>query len=398
MKIMVKELPPIQGFKYLSRVMPLLERLHDCGTQRDTAGNRQLHFDRYVALLLLYFFTPGLDSLRGLAQATALDKVNQATGGGPVSLGSLSEAPRVFDPTLLRGVLQELATAAIPYELPAEREALRDLTAIDGTLLRVLPRMAWAVWQDDRHRAAKAHVAFEVFGGPTDATITHGNGSEREQLRTQLLKPGKTYVMDRGYESYELLAQIRAKDSSFVARVQQDVAFEVQEERPIDDAARAAGVVRDVILKRLGSSHHKDWHKGQPLRLVVVENTAHRDGEPKTLYLLTDKVEWAAELVALAYRYRWSIELFFRWLKSILGCRHLLSNTAPGVAIQVYVALIASVLLGQWTGRKPDKRTYEMFCHFFSGLASEQELQDYLRKQQEKDAARKRKKMAESSA
>jgi hypothetical protein len=395
---MSKELPPIQGFKYLSRVIPLLERLHDCGTQRDTAGNRQLHFDRYVALLLLYFFTPGLDSLRGLAQATALDKVAQATGGGPVSLGSLSEAPRVFDPTLLRGVLHELASDALPHELPAEQEALRDLTAIDGTLLRVLPRMAWAVWQDDQHRAAKAHVAFEVFSGPTDATITHGNGSEREQLRTQLLKPGKIYVMDRGYESYELLAQIRAKDSSFVARVQQDVAFEVQKECPLDDAARAAGVVRDVLLKRLGSSHHKDWHKDKPLRLVIVENATHRDGEPKTLYLLTDKVDWAAELVALAYRYRWSIELFFRWLKSIFGCRHLLSNTAPGVAIQVYVALIASVLLGQWTGRKPDKRTYEMFCHFFSGLASEQELQDYLRKQQEKDAARKRKKMAESSA
>jgi hypothetical protein len=396
---MDKKLLPIQGFKYLSRVMPLLERLHKSGTKRDIAGNRQLHFDRYVALLLLYFFTPGLNSLRGLAQATALDKVAQATGGGSVSLGSLSEAPRVFDPTLLRGVLRQVATEAIPFEMPADRQALRDLTAVDGTLLRVLPRMAWAVWQDDTHRAAKAHVAFEVFGpGPSDATITHGNGSEREQLRTQLLKPGRIYVVDRGYESYELLADIRAKGGSFVARVQQDVAFEVQEERPIDDAARAAGVIRDVILKRLGTGHHKDWHKGQPLRLVVVENAAHRDGEPKTLYLLTDKVDWAAELVALAYRYRWSVELFFRWLKSILGCRHLLSNTSPGVAIQVYVALIASVLLGQWTGRKPDKRTFEMFCHFFSGLASEQELHDYLRKRQEKDEAKKRKQLAESSA
>jgi IS4 transposase len=397
---MAKELPPLQGFKYLSRVMPLLERLHDCGTKRDAAGNRQLHFDRYVALMLLYFFTPGLTSLRGLAQASALDKVAQATGGnGPVSLGSLSEAPRVFDPTLLRGILQELAAEALPHELPADQEALRDLTAVDGTLLRGLPNMAWAVWQDDSHRAAKAHVAFEVFrAGPADATLTHGNGSEREQLRTQLLKPGRIYVVDRGYESYELLADIRDKGSSFVARVQQDVAFEVQEERPLDEAARAAGVLRDVILKRLGSAHHKDWHKGKPLRLVVVENTAHRTGEPTTLYLLTDKVDWAAELVALAYRYRWSIELFFRWLKSILGCRHLLSHSAPGVAIQVYVALIASVLLGQWSGRKPDKRTFEMFCHFFSGLATEQELQDFLRKQQEKEAARKRKKMAESSA
>jgi hypothetical protein len=63
-------LPPLQGYKYLSRVAPLLARLHDCGTKYDTAGNRTLHFDRYVALLLLYFFNPTLTSLRGLRQAT----------------------------------------------------------------------------------------------------------------------------------------------------------------------------------------------------------------------------------------------------------------------------------------------------------------------------------------
>jgi hypothetical protein len=381
-------LPPLQGYKYLRRVTPLLERLHTCGSKHDKAGNREFHFDRYVALLLLYFFNPTLTSLRGLAKATELDKVAAATGGGRVSLSALSEAPHAFDPELLRGVLKELAAQALPHELPADRAALRDLVAVDGTLLRALPQMAWALWQDDTHRAAKAHVAFEVFRGPSDATLTPGNGSEREQLRKHLLQKGKVYVLDRGYESYELLAAIRKALSSFVARVQRDLAYEVGEECAVSAAAAAAGVVRDVRVSRVGSSHHKDWHKGQTLRLVVVENREHRVGEPTTLYLLTDRLDWPAELVGLAYRYRWSVELFFRWLKSILGCRHLLSHSADGVAIQVYAALIASVLLGQWTGRKPDKRTFEMFCHFFNGWASEAELDAYLRKTQEKAAAR----------
>lgn len=56
---------------------------------------------------------------------------------------------------------------------------------------------------------------------------------------------------------------------------------------------------------------------------MVIENRDHRVGEPRTLYRLTDPVEWPAEWVALACRYRWSVELFFRWRKSILGCRHL---------------------------------------------------------------------------
>jgi hypothetical protein len=373
--------PPLQGTKYLERVAPLLERLRDDVCDRDTAGNRQLHFDRYAALLLLYFFNPALTSLRGLQQATELDQVARLTGGGRVSLGSLSEAASVFAPQRLRAILRELATDALPHELPKDRAALAELVAVDGTLLHALPRMVWALWQDATHRAVKVHLAFDVFrAAPADATLTAGCASEREQLRHHLLQPGRVYVIDRGYESYELLAQIRTAGSSFVARLQRDAVFEVSQERPVTRAARAAGVTRDVVVSRLGTSHHKNWHKDQSVRLVWVENATARSGEESALLLVTDRLDWPAELVGLAYRYRWSVELFFRWLKCILGCRHLLSQSADGVALQVYAALIASVLLGQWTGRKPDKRTWEMFCHYFSGWASECELEAYLRR------------------
>ena len=68
------------------------------------------------------------------------------------------------------------------------------------------------------------------------------------------------------------------------------------------------------------------------------------------------------------------MELFFRWVQSVLGCRHLLSQTANGVRIQGYVALIASLLISLWVGRAPTKRTYEMLCFSLSGWASETEL------------------------
>ncbi|HYQ92619.1 MAG TPA: transposase, partial [Candidatus Competibacteraceae bacterium] len=59
----------------------------------------------------------------------------------------------------------------------------------------------------------------------------------------------------------------------------------------------------------------------------------------------------AAHLIAIAYRYRWSVELFFRWFKCILGCRHWLSRSHNGVKIQVYRAIIASLLIVLWTQR-----------------------------------------------
>ena len=73
--------------------------------------------------------------------------------------------------------------------------------------------------------------------------------------------------------------------------------------------------------------------------------------------LVTHRLDLDADLVALAYRYRWAVELFFRWVKGVLGCRHLLSQTAHGVRMQVSVALIASLLISLWGGRAPTKRT-----------------------------------------
>src|SRR6266404_5049620 len=105
-KIKAKDL---RGLKYFKLLNPLLERLHDVGTQRDTAGNRRLFFDQYAALLLLYFFNPILTSLRGLQQASGLDKVAQKLGVAPTSLGSLSEAARVFDAAALQEIITELA-------------------------------------------------------------------------------------------------------------------------------------------------------------------------------------------------------------------------------------------------------------------------------------------------
>jgi hypothetical protein len=366
----------LQGFKYFRLLLPLLDRLHEVGTQRDRAGNRLLFFDQYVALVLLYFFNPVLSSLRGLQQATKLDKVQKLLGVRRTSLGSLSEATGIFDATALRGIVQELAAKALPLQQGRQADALRGLTAVDGSILPALPRMAWALWMDPTHRAAKLHLHFEVLKGvPCDATLTPGASSEPEQLR-DMLQANRLYVMDRGYAGYQLFRDILDAGSSFIGRVKDNTAFTVKEERPLTAAAKAAGVVRDVILDKLGTEHHKDY-LGQPVRLVVVRR-CKPDGSTEDLWLLTDRLDLPAELVALAYRFRWTVELFFRWFKCILGCQHLLANDANGVAIQVYVALIASLLIVLWTGRKPTKRTWEMIQFYLQGWASLQELEAHL--------------------
>ena len=350
--------------------------MHEVGTARDKAGNRELFFDQYASLVLLYFFSPVIDSLRGLQQASTLDKVHKQLGVGRTSLGALSEAARVFDPGPLREIVAELAGRAVPLVTGRDAEALAGLTAVDGTILPALPRMAWALWQDAEHRGIKIHLHFEVLKGvPVDATLTAAACSEPEQLR-RMLQAGRLYVIDRGYASFALYRDILDAGSSFVGRVKNSTAFEVAEERAVPTEAAAAGVVRDVVLAKLGTGHHKD-HLKRPVRLVIVRRTK-ADGTPEELWLVTDRHDLPAELVALAYRYRWTIELFFRWFKCVLGCRHLLSESPNGVEIQLYVALIASLLIVLWTGRKPTKRTWEMIQFYLIGWASLEELQRHL--------------------
>jgi len=113
---------------------------------------------------------------------------------------------------------------------------------------------------------------------------------------------------------------------------------------------------------------------------VVEVDTGKTDapGRPDILLLATSRLDLAAELVALGYRFRWTVELFFRWLKCILGCRHLLANSQDGVTIQVYLAIIASLLISLWVGRKPTVRTLEMIQFYFTGWATEEELMAHL--------------------
>lgn len=369
----------LQGFKYFKILRPLLESLHQVGTQRDKAQNRQLFFDQYGALLLLYFFNPILTSLRGIQQASHLEKVQKKLGCRGTSLGSLNEAASVFDARKLEEIIAELAARIPQQTLTRDQQALKNLTAVDGSLLPALSKMAWALWLDDEHRAAKMHVAFEVLRGiPVKVTITEGNGNEKHELRG-MLEPDRLYVIDRGYVEYQLFQDILDRGSSFIGRIRNNAVWTIDEERPVSAKARADGVRRDLVV-RLGGDQSGAALK-QPLRIVEVETgKTNSRGEPEILLLVTDRMDLDVELVALGYRFRWSVELFFRWLKCILGCRHLLSHSQNGVAIQVYLAIIASLLISLWTGRKPTKRTFEMLCFYFSGMASEEELLAHIAK------------------
>jgi hypothetical protein len=384
----------LQGFKYLRNIIPLFERLHLVKDQH----NRDLHYDQYVSLMLLYYFNPLLTSLRGIQQASHLEKVKRTLGIKATSLGSLSEAQHVFDAQLLAPLIAELAEQALPVETDRRLAALHQtLTAVDGTLLKALPKMLWALWIDDTHRAAKLHLEFDICKWtPVRAEITTANTNEKTILK-QTLAANKLYILDAGYSQYSLLEEILTAQSSFVVRLRDNAVWDVIAARPLTPEDRKAGVMQDLVVQ-LGSDQKQGdlsiplrviqlFHKGDSnrprLSRVSSKKTFRTTDTDYTLLLATDRMDLSAEIIALLFCYRWQIELFFRWFKCVLGCKHLLAHSINGLTIQVYCALIASLLITLWTGCKPNKRTFEMLCFYFMGWATDTELAAHVEKLQQ---------------
>jgi len=389
----------LAGFKYFDRLIPLLKRLHEVGCARDAAGNRTLHYDHYCLLILLALFNPTIRSLRALQQASTLKKVQRQLGCPRTSLGSLSEAVAVFDPTRLEGIIGELlpevprCRSLYPGQIP------QVLTAVDGSVVRTLASLTAAAYLKDKngqtHCGWRFHTHFEIDRGvPVRRDVTTaantGKGEEKQQLR-QHLEPDRCYVLDRWYAEFRLWNDSVAAGSSYVCRIRDNSNLSaVQEARPLSAAAPQAGVLRDLVVA-LGTSSKPATRPGPAVRVVLVQTTPHaKTGGRKggtagpssdgVLRIATNLRDVPAEVIADIYQHRWLIELFFRFFKHLLGCRQLLSQHPAGIQIQAYCALSACLLISLWTGGRPTLRTYEMLCLYFQGWADLDELTAHLEK------------------
>ena len=310
-------------------------------------------------LILLYLFNPIVTSLRGIQQASELANVRRKLDCPRAALGSSSEAAGVFDAERLKEIIAELGAELKPLGRDARLQGLsHTMTLVDGTLIAALPKVMEASWLKSTTGSGlvkwRLHTHFEVERYVPTRIDVAPNGGGRHDERAVLertLQSDRLYVIDRGYAKFTLFNRIVAAASSYVCRLRDNSTYEALEARELTPADRAAGVLSDGILR-----------------------------------IATNLLEVPAEIVGLIYRHRWAIEIFFRFFKHVLGCRHLLSHDENGIEIPTYCAIIACMLISLWTGRKPTLRTYEMICFCFCGMASEEELLAHLAKLPPHDA------------
>jgi hypothetical protein len=204
-----------------------------------------------------------------------------------------------------------------------------------------------------------------VHGAPDGFTLIGGQESERSQL-VDALSSHRLYLLDRAYQSYDHLNEIIAKDSDFVVRLRNTARFKVQEQRELTVDDRRAGVQSDTVVTP-ADRHHRFT---VPVRLVEL---AAQDGSDEPIRLLTNRLDLPAELIGLLYRHRWQIELFFRWIKCVIGLKHFFSESSNGMALQLYVAMIGTLLIALETGSRPNKYDFAQMNLAAAGWVSLEE-------------------------
>lgn len=338
---------------------------------------RQLGYRPYLSLFTFGLINPVVDSMRGLISVSKLSRVQEVICERQVSLGSFSEAQGVIDPALLHQVFQKIFLRTPSAQKHDPRLADLNLVIQDGSLWSALPRMAWAEYGGGCNGDAKGvrlHLRFHlVEDKPQKAKITNGKSCERQALR-EMFEPGQLNVGDRYYgEDYQLFEEIDQAQASFVLRIKAGAVINVEEEIPLTEADKAAGVVRHAWV-RLGS---RASTRSMRVRLVEI-----RTADQHILLVTNLPLERAAaDLIGLIYHKRWGIELFFRWIKCVLGCRHFFAESREGVTIQLYLALIASLLFQFYSGHRPNKRSMELIQLYLLGWTTPEELLQFLQEQ-----------------
>jgi len=198
------------------------------------------------------------------------------------------------------------------------------------------------------------------------------------------LAPDTVYLADRGYARYALFNRIVAAGSDSVIRGQ-DRPAAVGEERPLSAAARATS---DATV-RLNLTKTSAAAIDHPVRRIVIakrDRGRRRSDRADEVILFTSLLDPPTEVIAALYELRLSIELFFRFLKQVLGLKRLSSDKPEAVAIQVYCAVIASLLLAQAVGGRVTMDAFRMLSFYLQGWADEQELLAFLSKLREREA------------
>jgi hypothetical protein len=281
------------------------------------------------------------ESLRALAACLRAqkDKLYHMGIRGGVSKSTLADANEARDWRIYADFAQSLIRIARP--LYADEELGLDLDntvyALDASTIDLcLSVFPWALFRSTKS-AVKLHTLLDLRGNiPTFIHISDGKLHDVNVLDLLLPEPGAFYIMDRGYVDFKRLFSLNLAGAFFVIRAKSNTQYKRRYSHPID---KSGGVHCDQTIVLTGVNSATDYP--QPLRRIKY----HDAQTGKTFNFLTNNFAVPAQTVADLYRYRWQVELFFKWIKQHLRIKSFFGTSENAVKSQIWTAISVYVLV-----------------------------------------------------
>lgn len=387
------------GGKYIRDLEKELAKLRES----DPHGNRELFLDDVFIVYVLAFFNPTIRSLRTIEDFSQTVQLQKHLSITKICKSTLSDFNKLVDPERLMPIIaalrerlgqqqaQQQGRAASKGSL---EELLKNAIAVDGSFLPALAEVSWAVAAANQHTTkhkARLDVHLSVSSWLPEAIVLPEDGQSEADSAIAHLQDGKLYIYDRGYMSFNLLAaHYQESKGETLAKSQFVVRFKAAglnsseltdtSERPLSEEDRAAGVLSDRVGYLNSDSAKRAGISRILLREVII--AYEENGKPKTLRLITNLMDVSATNIGLIYRFRWQVELFFRWLKCFAGFGHLISTSRQGVLAHFYVTVIGIMLMYLHTGFRPSKYMFALLGQVALGMATLEEIIPILRERE----------------
>jgi len=328
---------------FFSQIMDWIhpEQFHRCVARYD--GNYKVHsfscWDQFLAMSFAQLtYRESLADIEICLRSHA-DQLYRLGFRSQVVHSTLADANHSRDWRIYADLAQQLIRYArqLYAQEPLEAELSETVYALDSTTIDLcLSLFPWARFRRTK-AAVKLHTLLDLRGPiPTMITISEGKQADVRILDELIPEPGAFYVMDRGYLDFQRLYRFVLCNAFFVTRTKVGVKLNRLESRPVTPGT---GVVSDQIVwlvepksvahypERLRRVHYKDPESGKPL------------------VFLTNNFDLPAEVIAALYRRRWSVELFFKWIKQHLRIKHFFGTTDNAVKTQIWIAVCVYVLV-----------------------------------------------------
>lgn len=305
----------------------------------EARGNKKLEldFEQQLNSLILFHLDEHVSGSH-LLQVLEEDSLAREIVGVPqgIAKSTFFEAINTRGLEQLSYLFGELYKSAANV-LPKQHSELGELVAIDGSLIDATLSMYWADYRKN-DKKAKIHLGLDLNRSiPRKIYLSDGKAGERP-FAMEMLSPGQTGVMDRGYQCHKNFDLLQDQNKCFVCRIQAKTAKKIIKENQLHPNSMCFFDGLALLGVRGKNMSEKQ------VRLVGYKV----DG--KTYWIATNRFDLSADQIATVYKLRWEIEKFFAWWKRHLRVYHLIARSQYGLMVQILGGLITYLLLA-------------IFCH-----------------------------------